>query len=332
MQPVPAHDANSSETNTSAPSTTPEIFSYEVIQRLQSAAADGMDTGPSLRWFHARRDAYIDRKVWEALSADDQHLALAHIASAASPCEVLISHRTAAIAWGIPIIGKAPTDVDMLDIDNTTGEGHGIQRHRTQHLPCAVEHQGLRLTDPVRTAVDLARCHPLATGLAAMDDVLRRSLGTREQLLVELNYIPKGGRGRRCARLAAALADGLAESAAESLSRARLFELGMPKPQLQVRFDDAAGFVGRTDMYWPELDTIGEVDGRTKYDLAPGATGAAVAGTLWREKRREDRLRQIVGRVVRWGWDDAISPERFRALLADFGVRPRIDPTWVTTL
>ncbi|MDQ2849907.1 MAG: hypothetical protein M3Y49_04085 [Actinomycetota bacterium] len=329
MQQLSAQVQDNSD-GTSQSSTMPEIFTHEVVERLHSAD-DSPGKGPSPRWFHARRDAYIDLSAWEGLNADDRHLVLAHIASTASPSDRLISHRTAAIAWGIPIIGKAPKDVDMLDVDDSTGEGHGIQRHRTQHLPEAVEHLGLRLTDPVRTAVDLARCHPLATGLAAMDDVLHRSLGTRDQIRSELDNIPKGGRGRRRAHLAAALADGLAESAAESLSRARLYELGMPKPQLQVRFDDSAGFAGRTDMYWPELDTIGEVDGRKKYDVAPGSTGEEAARALWREKRREDRLRHIVHRVARWGWDDAISPERFRRVLVGHGIRPRRDPTWITT-
>lgn len=251
--------------NRETPHCTPEVFeaplralSYAVVERLRAVAGD---TRPdqAVSWFHARRDAYIEQEVWSALDPAQQHVVLAHITSAASPLSRLVSHRTAALAWGIPIIGATPTRVEMLDHDQSTGVGLGIQRHRTQNLPVAVIHDGLRLTDPCRTAVDVARVHPLATGLAALDDVLHRGLARRDEVAAEIKRIPRGARGRARVKLVAALADGASESAAESLSRAQMFELGMPKPQLQVRFDDVDGFVGRTDMYWPEIDTVGEV-------------------------------------------------------------------------
>ena len=88
-------------------STMPEVFSYAVVTRLRSAA-DGKDVAKALRWFRARRDAYIDADVWDAMNARDHHVALAHIACAASARDRLISHRTAALVWDIPLIGELP--------------------------------------------------------------------------------------------------------------------------------------------------------------------------------------------------------------------------------
>jgi hypothetical protein len=59
----------------------------------------------------------------------------------------------------------------------------------------------------------------------------------------------------------------------------------------------------RTDFYWEEFRTVGEFDGKAKYgrDLRPGQDpGEAV----YREKRREDALRDLGLQVVRWTWDE----------------------------
>jgi hypothetical protein len=52
--------------------------------------------------------------------------------------------------------------------------------------------------------------------------------------------------------------------------------------------------IGFADFAWPGV--VGECDGRLKY---------ADRDVLWAEKRREDRIRALGLRVIRWGWDDA---------------------------
>jgi hypothetical protein len=59
---------------------------------------------------------------------------------------------------------------------------------------------------------------------------------------------------------------------------------------------DADGMlVGITDFAWPEHKMLGEMDGKVKYGalLRPGETPT---DAVFREKRREDRLRE----VTRW--------------------------------
>ncbi|MPY81610.1 MAG: DUF559 domain-containing protein, partial [Actinophytocola sp.] len=54
---------------------------------------------------------------------------------------------------------------------------------------------------------------------------------------------------------------------------------------------------GRVDMLWPQYRTIGEADGAAKY-------GVKAPDSLFREKQREDALRDLGYEVVRWTWWD----------------------------
>ncbi|WKK70890.1 hypothetical protein Q0F99_14215 [Rathayibacter oskolensis] len=71
-----------------------------------------------------------------------------------------------------------------------------------------------------------------------------------------------------------------------------------------------------TDFDWPEHGLVGEADGRAKYSL--GASGVTEA--IFREKRRENALRLLGPRVVRWEWKDAIAGAPLIALLLAAGL------------
>lgn len=73
----------------------------------------------------------------------------------------------------------------------------------------------------------------------------------------------------------------------------------------------------RVDFYWPEFDVVGECDGRVKYGNATD---------LWNEKRREDAIRPLVRRFVRWSWSDALQVTPLAALLARAGLPIRPGP------
>jgi len=87
------------------------------------------------------------------------------------------------------------------------------------------------------------------------------------------------------------------ESPGESLSRVALASHGLPAPQQQAWISDDAGTIGRVDFLWPAERTVGEFDGRSKYERVED---------LWAEKRREDRLRSQGYEVVRWIWRDVV--------------------------
>jgi len=61
--------------------------------------------------------------------------------------------------------------------------------------------------------------------------------------------------------------------------------------------------VFEVDFGWPELRTVGEFDGLVKYGrlLKPGQDPADVVVA---EKLREDEIRDLDLRVIRWTWAD----------------------------
>lgn len=66
----------------------------------------------------------------------------------------------------------------------------------------------------------------------------------------------------------------------------------IPAPVLQVEVRDAHGqWVATTDVAWPALRAVGEVDGRVKYDqlLTPGKTAA---DAVMAEKRRDELIKK----------------------------------------
>ena len=52
--------------------------------------------------------------------------------------------------------------------------------------------------------------------------------------------------------------------------------------------------------------------------MAPAGAGRAV----YDEKRREDRALPLMSGLARWGWPEAVNPNRLRLKLAAFGVHP----------
>jgi hypothetical protein len=68
------------------------------------------------------------------------------------------------------------------------------------------------------------------------------------------------------------------------------------------------GSVAFADFAWPDHGVLGEFDGKGKYlrDLRPGE-GPGEA--LFREKLREDRLRDLGWVVVRLVWSDLFTPK-----------------------
>lgn len=127
-------------------------------------------------------------------------------------------------------------------------------------------------------------------------------------------------RGRRRAERAIAFADARSGSPGETLSRVRMWEAGLPAPELQVPFSDRAGRIGVVDFWWPQYDLIGEFDGVSKYVRDEFTGGRDPAEVVIAEKVREDRLRALGPAVARWGWSVAWAPYALQAQLRDRGL------------
>ena len=127
--------------------------------------------------------------------------------------------------------------------------------------------------------------------------------------------------GRTHAEMVIAFATPLSDSYGESSTRAMIHLLGFVAPELQVVFRDQDGEM-MLDFYWPGERIGGEFDGKEKYtrnEYTRGDPGEVV----WREKKREDRLRRLRLSITRILTADVANPQRLERLLTDAGV-PRL--------
>ena len=155
---------------------------------------------------------------------------------------------------------------ESLEITLTSG-AHPVRRvgvrARRRDLVAGdvLDIQGLPLTSPGRTFVDVAERLSVPQLVAVGDDFLRRRLCTRADIFAVMGR-SAGQRGLRAAKSAAALLDPRAESPRESLTRALIVEAGLPAPTPQIEFYDSGGrFITRGDLVYEDLKIVVEYDG-----------------------------------------------------------------------
>lgn len=120
---------------------------------------------------------------------------------------------------------------------------------------------GVRVTTPLRTAVDLACKLPARRGLGIVDALMRGHGFTVEQMQDLIVRRFRGRRGVRKARIIVSRADGRAESQPESWMRFELIEHGLPRPELNysVMVDGVERY--RLDLAYPHAMVAIEFDG-----------------------------------------------------------------------
>ncbi|WP_344203038.1 hypothetical protein [Pseudolysinimonas kribbensis] len=266
-------------------------------------------------------------------SREDSHRQLVYAHDLRTEGRRVFVSESAAALWRLPVIGTPPPIVHVAD---GIGGGHSsraIMRHATGVPRDVARIDGIRVTTLGETVVSLLRTRSLAGGLAAVDSALSGIAEAggariaREELAVLLD---REGRGMGQARLLGALADGSAGSPGESVSRATMYRVGVPQPLLQFPMVDRNGEMFG-DFCWPEHGLIGEFDGIGKYLREEWMDGQDAARVVIDEKLREDRIRALGWRVVRWGWAVARSPAALSTLLVDAGLpRPsaHVRTTW----
>jgi very-short-patch-repair endonuclease len=120
---------------------------------------------------------------------------------------------------------------------------------------------GVRVSIPARTALDLARHHPPRVSVAAVDALIHAS-GLAMPEIASLARRYRGRRGMRRAQAALALVDPGAESPKETWLRLLLIRSGLPRPRTQIPIYDQWGRAeAYLDMGWPELKVAVEYDG-----------------------------------------------------------------------
>lgn len=285
--------------------------------------------------------AYVDTNVWGSLSHDDQYRLRVRAFALLAPPDRQFSHSSAAAMLRLPTVGPWPREVHVTA---ERGDG-GVTRkdlrwHGIGTDAQALNVEGVMTTSLARTVVDLACSSTFVAGVVAADDALRKPQegdprwgwdlpvpnrgDLDEQLTMRLPM-----RGSRSGFAIINFADGLSGSAAESEYRVQFHTLGFPVPVLQHPVFDAAGLIGYLDFWFPTIGLGLEIDGAAKYSASRRYQRDLDPWTLLkREKKREDRLRNVLPQFTRM--EAALAPNR-RAIavhLAPFGLVPqRTRPT-----
>ncbi len=307
-----------------APSVLVEEYGARQLSRL---AASG-------ELHRVRRGLYLRTELWSSLKPWEQyrvHIQAVHELARTVP---VFARQSAAQVMGLPLV-RVPRPVETLCAAKNGGQSsNGV--HRLPAIdgdPPPWRMHGLLVTQPHITARDMAVCLPLAQSLPAMDRLLSMRIlpGSPanvpltfpvEKIQLAISRLPYASQKRRALRVLAA-GNGLSQSAGESLSRAIMLENGFPEPALQVPFHDKRGLVGYPDFAWEEYKVLGEFDGFEKYSAQRYLRGRTPSEVVVAEKVREDRLRALGYRVVRWVWDDLTDPHRLPALLRAAGLPSR---------
>ena len=266
----------------------------------------------SKEWFTLRPGAYVNRAAFIQLELQQRHLVLIHATLPVLTEDAVLSHITAACAWGIETWG-----VNLRAVQVTRAGTSGGHRRLALHTFRAqladdevVLLDGMRVTSVARTLVDLARILPFEQAVVAADSALHLRLVTRSELDQALT---DGFRrpGLSKARQVFALADSRAESVGESRSRAAIAQSDLPMPDLQVVIRNSLGAaLGRGDFVWRRYRTVGEFDGAKKYrpNTESDQNTLGQQDALYLEKLREDNIRAEGWHVIRWGWKDLDDP------------------------
>lgn len=274
-------------------------YSYDELSRLSRAS----QLIRLRRGVYAWPDASADPAA-TPLSGAEEHRRLVLATLPLVAPDAVVSHLSAAVLHGLPVWTDRLTHVQVTRPGATSGSRRGYLHVHVADLDRSevTRLQGTALTSLPRTIADLGRSLTFEQAVAAGDAALRSGMDVGV-LAAGLNRA-RGRRGVAAARRVARFLDGRSESPGESLSRVLFHRMGLPPPTLQYDvFDDAGFLVGRSDFCWETERTLGEFDGKVKYGplVKPGESSADV---LYREKRREDALRDLGWQVVRWSWAD----------------------------
>lgn len=284
-----------------------------------------------------RRSWLVESEVWNTLWPEGRHL-LAVVAAASDMvgAGAAMSHGSAAVLWGLPLVLHGfdrvhVTAPETVRVRSTASVFRHADRITASDLASV---EGIRCTSLERTVFDLMRTATTEAALSAADAALGRDAVVRRIVDDERERAWRermraraagcaGGRGVTQARWLTEFADGRAELPGESVCRLQLHRLGYARPRLQVPVPAPGDGTYWLDLSLDDVETWMEFDGETKYHDAEMRDGRSPDEVLRDEKRREDWIRGTTGRpLVRVGFPDLRSPALLSQRLRSFHVPP----------
>lgn len=243
-------------------------------------------------------------KGWYALepvgSPERRHLLSARALVATFGDRAVASHQTAIVWHGLPVLSWSPRTVHLTRTrDEKSRRRSGLVLHPR---PVGWTEEPIVVVDPATAVVQYGHQSGLESAVVAGDAALRGDLVSVEQLAAAVDLAERVP-GNAASRAALPLFDHRSESPGESRLRVRMVTCGYAvTPQVEIPSVGA-----RVDLLLDDAPVIVEFDGRGKY---------AQPQDLYREKVREDRVRDRGFEMVRFIWRE----------LDDLGlIRHRVD-------
>jgi len=251
------------------------------------------------RWVSERRLISVQPSVFRmAGSPETWHQS---VLAASLAVDGIVSHRSAAELWGlIQPAGYAEVSVSG-NVNRTVRPPAIVHRIIDLHPELAVDRLGLRVTDPVRTVIDLGLVMPwwsvrstIGKGLSTRAFELSAVKGLREAL---------GRPGRNGTGIVRNILEsnlltmGKEESELENRFTALTRRFALPAFSLQHEVWEGGRFVARIDAAYPELKLAVEVDG-FEHHSSPYA--------FQHDRTRQNRLVALGWTVLRFTWHDVV--------------------------
>ncbi len=244
---------------------------------IAAAVADGT----LIRLHHG---VYVPGGLWRTQFAEARHLLrVAAVQGSRDGGGAVLSHVSAAVAWGLPLYRLDP---HLVHVSGGMVDGHTLSGRpriaRHEILVADADRtlvEGMVCTSLSRTVADVIRSLPIEAGISMADAAFRQvawdetthsydpdaAAGFRDAVQAHMER-HRRARGVRLGRRVLALADGRAELPGESVSRLRLIELGFAIAGLQTAIPAPGG-----GMYYVDFDLARS---------ARGASSTVSASTL----------------------------------------------------
>lgn len=235
---------------------------HGLITREQAVAAGLSSSAVSRR---------LDSGSWRRVAAGVYAVASAaaswrqQVLAACLALGAVASHRTAAALWGLS--GCRPGPVHVSVAHGRASRSATGTVHRSRELPPGdvTRIDGIPVTRPARTLVDLAGVVSPRALEEAVDDALCRRLVTLPRL--DKRAAALAGKGRAGAAQLRAILDTwhdgglLPHETAEARLFRRLVHSGLPPPERQHEVWADGRLLGRLDLAWPDAKVGFELDG-----------------------------------------------------------------------
>ncbi len=269
-------------------------------------------------WVRLRRGAYATKETVQKLTPAERHVLVLRAAVGNLSGRVVATGHSALAAYGVPLWGVAFGDLHVhREATRSSRREAGISHRRG-----AIDEEEIRLVrgllvaSPERAVVDACREVGFEAGVVLADGARRLldfDLSAARAIVERQRDWPYSSRASR----ALSFSDPRAATVGESRARVLLARLGVPEPDLQRTILDARTqtVLGITDFYVDEYATAIEFDGKLKYGRALYERSGRIEDVdlgdiVWREKRREDAIRDEGHEVVRLVWSELDGQDR----------------------